>query len=80
MKFIDIKEDSKVFPGEYLYYEPKSMIVLCGAFNRENNFIRAFGHGRYLEDQIDKFKKIEMDKVERKAFKLNVTKCKKCGK
>ena len=64
MKFIDINEDSKVYPGEYLLYEPKNMIVLCGAFNRESDFIRAYGEGKYLEDQINKFKKIELDKVE----------------
>jgi hypothetical protein len=79
MKFIDISEDSKAFPGEYLFYEPKNMIVLCGAFNRENDFIRAFGEGRYLEDQIDKFKKIELDKVERKSLK-KLSKCKGCGR
>jgi hypothetical protein len=79
MKFTEIDENSKVYPGEYLLYEPKNMIVLCGAFNRENNFIRAFGEGRYLEDQIGKFKKIELDKVERKSLN-KISKCKGCGR
>ena len=58
MKFVDIVEESKVFPGEYLLYSPQNKIVVCGAFNRDENFIRAFGNGKYVEDEISKFKKI----------------------
>ena len=48
MKFVDIAEESKVFPGEYVLYEPTNTIVLCGAFIREENIIKALGNGRYF--------------------------------
>ena len=38
MKFDDINNDSKVHPGEYLLHEPTMEIVLCGAFNWEQDF------------------------------------------
>ena len=57
MKFVNIEDDSKVYPGEYLLYEPKQIIVLCGAFNRSNDVIRAYGQGKYIEDKINAFKK-----------------------
>ena len=77
MKFIDIVDDSKVFPGEYVLYEPTNTIVLCGAFIREENMIKALGNGRYFSDTIDKFKKIEMNKKEVKARQHS--RCKGCG-
>tara|TARA_B100000085_G_scaffold213927_1_gene198090 strand:+ start:7843 stop:8079 length:237 start_codon:yes stop_codon:yes gene_type:complete len=77
MKFIDIVDDSKVFPGEYVLYEPTNTIVLCGAFIREENTIKALGNGRYFSDSIDKFKKIEMNKKEIKAHQHS--RCKGCG-
>ena len=79
MKFEDISEESKVYPGEYVLHTPSQEIVMCGAFNRESDFIRAYGEGKYLEDQINKFKKIELDKVERKDYS-KLTKCKGCGR
>ncbi len=66
MKFIEIKEDCKVYPGEYLLYEPTQTIVLCGAFNRGDNMIRAYGNGKYVEDKINTFKKIEITRAEQK--------------
>tara|TARA_B100000989_G_C19521474_1_gene464406 strand:- start:2469 stop:2705 length:237 start_codon:yes stop_codon:yes gene_type:complete len=66
MKFTEIKEDSKVYPGEYLLYEPTQTIVLCGAFNRGDNMIRAYGSGKYIEDKINTFKKIEVTRAEQK--------------
>ena len=77
MKFVDIAEESKVFPGEYVLYEPTNTIVLCGAFIREENIIKALGNGRYFTDSIDKFKKIEITKKEYKAQQF--AKCKGCG-
>ena len=52
MEFTEIDDNNSVFPGEYIYHEPSSAIVLAGAFNREEDFIRALKHGRYLEDKI----------------------------
>ena len=75
MNFTEINDSSKVFPGEYLLYSPTQQVVLCGAFNREHNFIRAFGDGKYIEDKIDKCKKIELERQERKQL----SKTKGCG-
>ena len=77
MKFTEIKEDSKVYPGEYLLYKPTQIIVLCGAFNREKNMIRAFGQGRYIEGQISQFEKIEMTVAQQKQQYRS--RCKGCG-
>ena len=75
MDFTEISDKIKVFPGEYLLYSPKNEIVLCGAFNRGEDYIRAFGNGRYIEDQIRAFKKISLETHEVKA----VRKRKRCG-
>jgi hypothetical protein len=77
MKFIDIVEDITVFPGEYVYHEPTSAIVLCGAFVKEENLIKALGNGRYFTDSIDKFKKIEVNKNQLQARQY--AGCKGCG-
>jgi len=77
MNFVEIKQDGKVFPGEYLLYEPTQTIVLCGAFNRESNMIRAYGNGKYIEDKIKTFKKIEVTRKQQKEqYK---SRCKGCG-
>ena len=52
MKFREITEKSKVFPGEYLLHEPTNNIVLVGAYNWEDDFIRVMSNGRLLEDKI----------------------------
>ena len=75
MDFTEIDNESKVFPGEYLLYEPQNRIVVCDAFNRTENFIRAFGNGKYVEDEISKFKKIAMNQAEKKRSR----KIKRCG-
>ena len=75
MDFTEIDNEPKVFPGEYLFYEPQNRIVVCGAFNRTENFIRAFGNGKYVEDEISKFKKIVMNHAEKKRSR----KIKRCG-
>ena len=76
MEFIEITEESTVSPGEYLLYEPKQEIVMVGAFNRNDDFIRALMAGRLIEDKIDKFKKIALNKDERK--KRQISRCKGC--
>jgi|TARA_R110002110_G_scaffold301887_1_gene515835 hypothetical protein len=75
MDFMEINENSQVHPGEYLLYSPSSQIVVCGAFNRSEDYIRAFGNGRYIEDKIGSFKKIQVSAAERQK----VRKTKKCG-
>ena len=78
MKFDEIVEESKVYPGEYLLYEPTMEIVLCGAFNREKDIDQVSCRGACcLKIQICKFKKIRLTKKEHKERKH--TKCKGCA-
>tara|TARA_R110000824_G_scaffold6070_6_gene27945 strand:- start:3984 stop:4232 length:249 start_codon:yes stop_codon:yes gene_type:complete len=77
MEFIEISEDNSVFPGEYIYHEPSKTIVLAGAFNRKENYIRVLKHGRYLEDIVSNFKKIELSKQEKKE-RFIAKGCKSC--
>ena len=77
MKYHEIIDDMKVNSGEYLYYEPAQKIVLCGSFSRENNLVGALLDGRYIEDSVDKFKKIMLTKEEHRHRK--VSRCKGCG-
>tara|TARA_R110001583_G_scaffold11785_3_gene52881 strand:- start:248 stop:487 length:240 start_codon:yes stop_codon:yes gene_type:complete len=75
MEFEEITEKSNVRPGEMLLYSPRNSIVVCAAVDDDN--IRAFDNGRYLEDIIVNFKKIVITK---KEFKKQVrSKCKGCG-
>lgn len=66
MKFIEITENLKTTPGEYIYHEPSKEIVMCGSFNRAKNQIRAMGRGRMFADEIRNFKKIEISKRQQK--------------
>ncbi len=76
MEFTEIVEDTNVFPGEYLFHEPSNAIVLCGAFNRDEDFIRALRDGRLMEDKISHFKKINLTKKEARLHRS--TRCKSC--
>lgn len=77
MDFEEITDDVNVFPGEYLLYVPKQMIVLCGAFKGDT--IRALdtARGQLVEDKTENFKKIRLNKKERKE--KYVSRCKGCG-
>tara|TARA_R100000008_G_scaffold802_1_gene656 strand:- start:5005 stop:5244 length:240 start_codon:yes stop_codon:yes gene_type:complete len=66
MKFREITKESKVFPGEYLLHEPTKNIVLVGAYNWDEGFIRVMANGRLLEDKISHFKKIVLTHKERR--------------
>jgi len=77
MKFEDISEESKVYPGEYVLHTPSQEIVMCGAFNREQNFIRAIGRGRSVKDQISNFRKIVMNEQEIRESRAG--RCKGCS-
>ena len=77
MKFVEITENLKTHPGEYIYHEPTNQIVMCGSFNRDRNQIRAMGIGRMIEDKIENFKKIELDAQERRQ--KQAYRCKGCG-
>ena len=77
MEFYEITEDIKAFPGEYIYHEPSQQIVLCGSFNRNEDKIRVLSGGRLFADKIENFKKIKLNKEQRKKY---VSRCKGCGK
>ena len=77
MNFTEISEEAMVYPGEYLLYSPNNKIVVCGAFNREENYIRAFGDGKYVEDAIPNFRKIQVEAKERKEI-YKRKKCRGC--
>ena len=79
MEFRDIDATSKVFPGEYLLYAPQQRIVMCGAFNRLENYIRAFGDGNAVQDTIEKFKKIHLEQEEVREYREKRRRCKGCG-
>lgn len=77
MKFVDIKDDEKVFPGEYILHTPTNQIVLCGSFNRNENKIRVMVRGKVKEDIIENFQKILMTSASRK--KMEHRRCKGCS-
>lgn len=77
MKFYDITEDVRVYPGEYLLYKPRMEIVLCGAYMPSKNKIKVMARGQMIEDKIDNFQKIKLNAGERKESSLS--KCKGCG-
>ena len=77
MKFIEITENLKATPGEYIFHSPSNQIVLCGAFNRNTDTIRALGRGRMFTDKIQNFKKIQFSSAEQKE--RSASRCKGCG-
>jgi hypothetical protein len=77
MKFEVITEDVKVHPGEYVLHEPSQEIVMCGAFNRKLNFIRAIGRGQSVKDEIANFRKIVLNKEEMQESRAS--RCKGCS-
>ncbi len=70
MKFTEISKDDSVFPGEYILHSPSNTIVLVGAYNEENDFIRVFKDGKLFEDKVHSFKKILIDRSDAKVFKI----------
>ena len=74
MEFEEITENHIVYPGEYLLYVPKQSIVICVAFKGDR--IRALLNGRLIEDNAKNFKKIKLNKSERK--KKYFSRCKAC--
>ena len=76
MKFVEIEKESKVYPGEYLLHAPTNQIVLVGAFNYDENFVRCLNNGKLMTDAIKNFKKIQMTRKERQTSR---TGCKGCS-
>ena len=77
MKFREIEDTDKVYPGEYLLHKPSNQIVICGAFMKSENKIKALSNGRLMIDDIATFSKIVLNKNERKNRRA--TRCKGCS-
>jgi hypothetical protein len=75
MEYIDIKEDTRIFPGEYLYHKPSNDIVVCGAYDAENDVLKALYRGKLIKDNIDNFQKIKLSREEKKEKRTK----KSCG-
>ena len=66
MEFLQIAENVKVFPGEYLFHTPSKQIVICGAYKLDEGKIKALANGRLMEDKIEDFQKIKLSREEKK--------------
>jgi hypothetical protein len=67
MEFLDIHEDSKVYPGEYLLHTPTSQIVMCGAFKKVEGVVKFLVQGRLQDDKVENFQKLKLTKQERRS-------------
>ena len=76
MKFRAIEEADIVHPGEYLFHTPTQQIVMCGAYKKTEGTIKALANGRLIEDKIINFRKIELNKNERKGPRRSCGGCK----
>jgi len=74
MKFQDIEEDGKVYPGEYLLHNPTKQIVVCGAYKPQEGTIKAMANGRLIEDKVSHFQQINLEAHERMPNAIN-----RCG-
>ena len=78
MNFEEINDQSKVYPGEYLLHEPSNEIVLVGAYNHKENFIRCLSQGNLMVDEVKNFKKIIITRKDYKSSRYR-TGCKGCS-
>ena len=75
MRFSEIEDSMKVYPGEYILHVPTNQVVLCGSFSRDTGSIRVLARGKMFSDKIVNFKKINLSQKERKESK----KARGCG-
>ena len=78
MEYIDIKEGTKVTPGEYLYYKPSDDIVVCGSYDQKSGILKALFKGRLIRDNVDNFQKIKLSKEEQKTRRSERKRCGGC--
>ena len=67
--FINIDDNSKVYPGEYLLHIPSKQVVVCGAFIKSENKIKALKNGQLITEDIKNFQKINLSQKERRDRK-----------
>ena len=73
MKFYKIEQSSKVYPGEYLLHQPTMQIVVCGAYNWDEDMVRCLSQGKLMEDKVENFKKIKLHPKEHKEMKKGIS-------
>ena len=69
MDFINIDDNSKVYPGEYLLHIPSKQVVVCGAFIKSENKIKALKNGQLITEDIKNFQKINLSQKEKRDRK-----------
>ena len=69
MDFINIDDNSKVYPGEYLLHITSKQVVVCGAFIKSENKIKALKNGQLITEDIKNFQKINLSQKERRDRK-----------
>ena len=70
MEFLDIAEETKVYPGEYLLHKPTSEIVMCGAYTKAEGVVRFLARGKLEEDKLENFQKLKLTKAEQKKRRV----------
>jgi hypothetical protein len=70
MEFLDIAEETKVYPGEYLLHKPTSEIVMCGAYKKAEGVVRFLARGKLEEDKLENFQKLKLTKAEQKKRRV----------
>ena len=69
MDFVNIDDNSKVYPGEYLLHIPSRQVVVCGAFIKSENKIKALKNGQLITEDIKNFQKINLSQKEKRDRK-----------
>ena len=69
MDFVNIDDNSKVYPGEYLLHIPSKQVVVCGAFIKSENKIKALKNGQLITEDIKNFQKINLSQKEKRDRK-----------
>jgi hypothetical protein len=69
MDFVNIDDNSKVYPGEYLLHVPSKQVVVCGAFIKSENKIKALKNGQLITEDIKNFQKINLSQKEKRDRK-----------
>jgi len=69
MDFVNIDDNSKVYPGEYLLHVPSKQVVVCGAFIKSENKIKALKNGQLITEDIKNFQKINLSRKEKRDRK-----------
>jgi len=71
MELINIEKGAKVYPGEYLLHVPSRQIVVCGAFLKSENKIKALKNGQLITENINNFQKIKLSYKEKRERKYH---------